>query len=153
MRCDALKQVATWHPIRADECSRARATVAPRETAPAAVRVRLWPSVCATLRTRRPQWPAVLSPTGKIGLCSSALVCDVMQRRAVLSYFGVLPEAVADAAAHVGFSGAQVDGSGAQLVEREHLIVCSATQWKEAKRQDTKIYHGLCTPLRRGTPC
>ena len=31
--------------------------MAPRETAPAAVRVRLWLSVCATLRTRRPQWP------------------------------------------------------------------------------------------------
>ena len=66
----------------------------------------------------------MLSPTGKIGLCSSALVCDVTQRRAVLSYFGVLPVAVAYAAAHVGFSGAQVDGSGAQLVEREHLVVC-----------------------------
>ena len=148
MRCDALKQVATWHPIRADAhalelpwlhvkqrggCACAAVAVGLRHTADKAA------TVASSALTNREDWLV----QQRAGVRRNATPSRSVILRCTTGSSGLRSSArrLLRSAGRRQRRAARRKGTPRRL---------QATQWKEAQQQDTKIHHELCTPLSKG---
>ena len=161
MRCDALKQVATWHPIRADAhalelpwlhvkqrggCACAAVAVGLRHTCFRRYMVNLSmaeinpcadkaATVASSALTNREDWRV----QQRAGVRRNATPSRSVILRCTTGSSGLRSSArrLLRSAGRRQRRAARRKGTPRRL---------HATQWKEAQRQDTKIHHGLCTP-------